>query len=81
MLLSAQTKGQLELDVVLGAAGRGLAERKYEGQGRGSQSQSNRQRDRPKRDRGPRLSKIRDGGDTGSPTSIKMGRERKKLCV
>lgn len=79
MLLSAQTKGQLELDVILRAAGRGLAERKYEGQGRGSRSQSNRQRGGPKRDRGPGLSKIREGGDTGSPRPIKMGRERRKL--
>lgn len=31
VLLSAQTKGQLELDVILRAAGRGLAEKKYEG--------------------------------------------------
>lgn len=35
MLLSAQTKGQLELDVVLGAAGRGLGEREREGAGAG----------------------------------------------
>lgn len=35
MLLAAQTKGQLELDVVLGAAGRGLGERACEGTGWG----------------------------------------------
>lgn len=33
VLLSAQTKGQLELDVVLRAAGRGLGEREREGPG------------------------------------------------
>ena len=44
--LSEDELGRLapQLDVILGAAGRGLVERKYEGQGRGSQSQSNRQR-------------------------------------
>lgn len=35
VLLSAQTKGQLELGVILGAAGRGLGEREREGAGPG----------------------------------------------
>lgn len=35
VLLTAQTKGQLELDVILGAAGRGLGERECEGPGGG----------------------------------------------
>lgn len=34
VLLSAQTKGQLELDVILRTAGRGLAKRKCEGRAR-----------------------------------------------
>lgn len=33
VLLTAQTKGQLELDVILGAAGRGLGERECDGVG------------------------------------------------
>lgn len=39
MLLAAQTKGQLELGVILGAAGRGLGEREREGAGPGRESE------------------------------------------
>lgn len=45
MLLTAQTKGQLELDVVLRAAGRGLRERECEGgQGAGGQQDGEKEK-------------------------------------
>lgn len=81
VLLSAQTKGQLELDVIFGAAGRGLVERKYEGQGREARARVTGKEAGQQWDRGPGLSKIGQKRDTGSPKLVKMHRERKKLCT
>jgi hypothetical protein len=75
VLLSAQTKGQLELDVILGAAGRGLRERECEGWGRGSKNQSHRQRQAKKGmgqvdeqvHKEPGLDKAKKESSTGSP--------------
>lgn len=45
MLLTAQTKGQLELDVILRAAGRGLGKESVRGRGRGqARKEGDRQR-------------------------------------
>lgn len=45
VLLTAQTKGQLELDVILRAAGRGLGRESVRGRGRGqARREGNRQR-------------------------------------